>query len=240
MDLSVVIPVRNEAPNIAPLVAEIRAALDGKADYEIVYVDDGSSDGTTAAIRDAQRGFPRLRVVRHRVSAGQSAAVLTGVKAAEAPWIATLDGDGQNDPADIPRLLEMARAAPAAPPLLIAGWRQKRRDSAIKRLSSRIANRVRGALLGDGTPDTGCGLKLFPRGLFLELPFFDHCHRFLPALVQRQGGRVMSVPVNHRPRQRGASNYGTLDRLFVGIADLLGVMWLMRRAKLPDILPDDG
>jgi dolichol-phosphate mannosyltransferase len=240
MELSVVIPVRNEAPNIAPLVAEIRAALDGRADYEIVYVDDGSSDGTAVAIRDAQRGFPRLRLVRHRVSAGQSAAVLTGVKAAQAPWIATLDGDGQNDPADIPRLLEMARTAPAAPPLLIAGWRQKRRDSAIKRLSSRIANRVRGALLGDGTPDTGCGLKLFHRGVFLELPFFDHCHRFLPALVKRQGGRVVSVPVNHRPRRRGASNYGTLDRLFVGITDLLGVMWLMRRAKLPDILPDDG
>jgi dolichol-phosphate mannosyltransferase len=240
MELSVVIPVRNEAPNIAPLVAEIRAALDGVAEYEIVYVDDGSSDATAAAIRDLQRGFPRLRLVRHRASAGQSAAILSGVKAARAPWIATLDGDGQNDPADIRRLLPMAREAPAEPPLLIAGWRQKRRDSVVKRLSSRIANRVRGALLGDGTPDTGCGLKLFRRALFLELPFFDHCHRFLPALVRRQGGRVVSVPVNHRPRQRGASNYGTLDRLFVGIADLVGVMWLMRRAKLPQILPDDG
>jgi dolichol-phosphate mannosyltransferase len=240
MELSVVIPVRNEAPNIAPLVGEIRAALDGVADYEIVYVDDGSSDGTAAAIGELRRGFPRLRLIRHRASAGQSAAVLSGVKAARAPWIATLDGDGQNDPADIPRLLEMARAAPPQPPLLIAGWRQKRRDSTVKRLSSRIANRVRGGLLGDGTPDTGCGLKLFRRALFLELPFFDHCHRFLPALVKRQGGRVVSVPVNHRPRQRGASNYGTLDRLFVGITDLLGVMWLMRRARLPDILPDDG
>ncbi len=240
MELSVVIPVRNEAPNIAPLVAEIRAALDGVAEYEIVYVDDGSSDATAATIGELQRDFPRLRLVRHRASAGQSAAIRSGVKAARASWIATLDGDGQNDPADIPRLLAMARAAPAEPPLLIAGWRQKRRDSAVKRLSSRIANRVRGALLGDGTPDTGCGLKLFGRALFLDLPFFDHCHRFLPALVKRQGGRVVSVPVNHRPRQRGASNYGTLDRLFVGIADLLGVMWLMRRAGRPDIVPDDG
>ncbi len=239
MELAVVIPVRNEAPNIAPLVAEIRAALDGVADYEIVYVDDGSSDATVAAVRDLQRGCPRLRLVRHRASAGQSAAILSGVRAAQAPWIATLDGDGQNDPADIPRLWQMARAAPAEPPLLLAGWRRKRQDSAVKRLSSRIANRVRGALLGDGTPDTGCGLKLFRRALFLELPFFDHCHRFLPALVKRQGGRVVSVAVNHRPRQRGASNYGTLDRLFVGIADLLGVMWLMRRAKLPVILADD-
>ncbi len=240
MELSVVIPVRNEAPNIAPLVAEIRAALDRVSDYEIVYVDDGSSDETAAAIRALARDFPRLRLVRHRAGAGQSAAILSGVRAARGPWIATLDGDGQNDPADIPRLLQLARQAPPAPPLLLAGWRQQRRDSAVKRISSRLANAVRGALLGDGTPDTGCGLKLFRRDLFLELPFFDHCHRFLPALVKRQGGRVVSVAVNHRSRQRGASNYGTLDRLFVGISDLLGVMWLMRRAKLPEIMPDDG
>jgi glycosyltransferase involved in cell wall biosynthesis len=240
MELSVVIPVRNEAPNIAPLVAEIRAALDGVCDYEIVYVDDGSSDGTAAAVRAIARDFPRLRLVRHRHSAGQSAAIRSGVKAAEAAWIATLDGDGQNDPADIPRLWRIARDAPSKSPVLVAGWRQLRRDSAMKRLSSRIANHVRSALLGDGTPDTGCGLKLFRRELFLDLPFFDHCHRFLPALVKRRGGRTLSVAVNHRPRQRGASNYGTLDRLFVGIADLLGVMWLMRRAKLPEIVVDDA
>jgi dolichol-phosphate mannosyltransferase len=240
MELSVVIPVRNEAPNIAPLVAEIRAALDGACDYEIVYVDDGSSDETAAAVRALARDLPRLRLVRHRRSAGQSAAIRSGVKAAASPWIATLDGDGQNDPADIPRLFAIARDTRDGAPLLVAGWRQRRRDSAVKRLSSRIANRVRGALLGDGTPDTGCGLKLFRRDLFLDLPFFDHCHRFLPALVKRQGGRVVSVAVNHRPRQRGASNYGTLDRLFVGIADLMGVMWLMRRAKLPEIMPDDA
>jgi dolichol-phosphate mannosyltransferase len=238
MNLSVVIPVRNEAPNIGPLVAEIRAALDGRLDYEIIYVDDGSSDDTAAVIRGLMREFPRLKLLRHARSSGQSAAIRSGVKAARAPWIATLDGDGQNDPADIPRLWEIARAAPPEPPLLVAGHRQKRRDSAVKRLSSRIANGVRGWLLGDGTPDTGCGLKLFRRDLFLELPFFDHIHRFLPALVQREGGRTISVVVNHRPRARGASNYGTLDRLWVGIADLLGVMWLKRRARSPRLLAE--
>ena len=229
MDLSVVIPVRNEAANIAPLVGEIRAALDGRLDYEIVYVDDGSSDGTVAAIEALQHGVGALRLVKHRARAGQSAAIRTGVKAAHADWIATLDGDGQNDPADIPRLWAMTREAADAPRLLIAGQRAKRRDSAAKRWSSRIANNVRARLLGDATPDTGCGLKLFPRALYLDLPFFDHQHRFLPALVLREGGRVVSVPVNHRPRERGTSNYGTLDRLWVGIADLGGVMWLNRR-----------
>jgi len=239
MELSVVIPVRNEAPNIAPLVAEIHQALDGVCDFEIVCVDDGSSDETGAAVAVLARDDARLRLLRHRRSCGQSAAIRTGVKAARGPYIATLDGDGQNDPADIPRLWEIARKAPAAPPLLVAGHRQKRRDSAVKRLSSRIANAVRRAMLGDGTPDTGCGLKLFRRDLYLELPYFDHNHRFLPALVKRQGGITLSVAVNHRPRARGRSNYGTLDRLFVGISDLLGVRWLMRRARLPETL-DDG
>jgi dolichol-phosphate mannosyltransferase len=230
MDLSVVIPVRNEAPNVAPLVAEIRAALDGCAAYEIVYVDDGSDDGSVAEIERVGREVPQLRLVRHRARAGQSAAVRSGVRAATAAWIATLDGDGQNDPADIPRLWAMAQAAPPASRLLIAGHRAKRRDSTVKRVSSRIANRVRSRLLGDDTPDTGCGLKLFPRALYLDLPFFDHQHRFLPALALREGAQVVSVPVNHRPRQRGTSNYGTLDRLWVGIVDLGGVMWLKRRA----------
>ena len=202
-------------------------------------MDDGSSDDTVAAIRGLARDFSRLRLVRHRRGAGQSAAIRSGVQAARAAWIATLDGDGQNDPADIPRLWAIAKAAPPEPPLLVAGYRRKRRDSAMKRLSSRIANAVRAALLGDGTPDTGCGLKLFRRALFLDLPFFDHCHRFLPALVKRQGGSTRSVVVNHRPRAGGTSNYGTLDRLFVGIADLFGVMWLMRRAKRPEIVADD-
>jgi dolichol-phosphate mannosyltransferase len=236
MELSVVIPVRNESPNIAPLVGEIHEALDRVCDFEIVYVDDGSGDDTAAQIAALARDDARLRCVRHRRSCGQSAAIRTGVKAARAPFVATLDGDGQNDPADIPRLWEIARNAPPSPPLLVAGHRRKRMDSAVKRLSSRIANAVRGAMLGDGTPDTGCGLKLFRRDLYLELPFFDHNHRFLPALVKRQGGSTLSVTVNHRPRARGRSNYGTLDRLFVGIGDLLGVRWLMHRQSLPEIV----
>jgi dolichol-phosphate mannosyltransferase len=229
--LSVVIPVRNEAANIAPLVAEIEQALAGIA-HEIIYVDDGSTDATPAELRAAATCAP-LRHLRHRASCGQSAAVVTGVKAARGHWIATLDGDGQNDPADIPRLLARAEAEGGA--ILIAGHRVTRRDSWVKRRSSRIANAVRRWLLKDQTPDTGCGLKLFPRALFLDLPAFDHMHRYLPALVLRQGGRVVSEPVNHRPRLRGASNYGTLDRLLVGLYDLLGVAWLQRRWKRPVI-----
>jgi dolichol-phosphate mannosyltransferase len=235
MDLSIVIPVRNEAANIAPLVAEIRAVLDGRLDYEIVYVDDGSTDATSAEIKALKQGFPRLRLLRHATRSGQSAAIRSGVKAARAPWIVTLDGDGQNDPADIPRLWEIARQTPEAEKLLIAGFRQKRRDSYVKRIASRIANGVRASLLGDGTPDTGCGLKLFRRDLYLDLPFFDHNHRFLPALVLRQGGRVASVEVNHRRRERGQSNYRVFDRLWVGISDLFGVMWLKRRTSNPEI-----
>ena len=165
-------------------------------------------------------------------------AILTGIKAARAGWIATLDADGQNDPADIPRLWDIARSAPASPPLMVAGQRRKRRDTWSKRAASRAANAVRRRLLGDGTPDTGCGLKLFQRDFFLELPRFDHMHRFLPALAMRQGGKVVSVPVNHRARERGQSNYGFFDRLWVGIADLIGVMWLMRRAKNPILLEE--
>jgi dolichol-phosphate mannosyltransferase len=235
MELSVVIPVRNEAANIAPLVAEIRAALED-VDYEIIAVDDGSSDGTAEAVRALACGFARLRLVRHARSYGQSAAIRTGVQAARGALIATLDGDGQNDPADIPRLLALLRTAPAEPPLLVAGQRQKRRDTVLKRLSSRIANRVRAGILGDATPDTGCGLKLFRRELYLALPFFDHNHRFLPALVLRQGGKIVSIPVNHRPRAGGTSNYGLFDRLWVGIVDLFGVFWLMRRMKRPEIV----
>ncbi|BBK33348.1 dolichol-phosphate mannosyltransferase [Stella humosa] len=239
-ELAVVIPVRNEADNIAPLVAEIRAALAGRIPYEIVYVDDGSSDDTVQRIRALQATVPELRVVRHRASCGQSAAVRTGVRAARAPWIATLDGDGQNDPADIPGLWAMATGPDAPPGLgLVAGRRTKRRDTAAKRWASRIANGIRSRLLGDDTPDTGCGLKLFRRDEFLDLPGFDHMHRFLPALFIRRGQKVVSVPVNHRPRTQGRSNYGNLDRLLVSFGDLVGVMWLMRRGKRPDILPDD-
>ena len=236
MDLSVVIPVQNEAVNIAPLVGEIRSALDGLCTYEIVYVDDGSTDSTAAEIRNLLEKTPQLRLLRHAQSYGQSAAIRSGVRAARGDWIATLDGDGQNDPADIPELWDLARAAPSAPPLLVAGHRHIRRDSWARRAASRIANRVRRQLLGDDTPDTGCGLKLFSRELFLDLPNFDHMHRFLPALVLRAGGRVCSVPVNHRPRQGGASKYGVFDRLGVGIVDLCGVIWLQRRPTRPRLL----
>jgi dolichol-phosphate mannosyltransferase len=221
--------VRNEAPNIAPLIAEIRQALAGVA-HQIVYVDDGSDDDTPAALRAAALMGP-LTVRRHRVGCGQSAAVITGVRAAAGTWIATLDGDGQNDPADIPALLARAQASDGM--ILVAGHRTQRRDSRVKKISSRAANAIRAWLLGDATPDTGCGLKVFRREDFLALPAFDHMHRFLPALFIRAGGQVVSVPVGHRPRTRGASKYGTLDRLWVGIFDLVGVAWLQRRWKRP-------
>jgi len=235
MDLTVVVPVLNEAENIPGLVGEIRAALDGRLGYEIVYVDDGSTDESVAVLRRLASEMPMLRLVRHAARAGQSAAIRTGVKAARGAWIATLDGDGQNDPADIPLLWAAREGAGADTLLLIAGHRTKRQDSWSKRWASRIANKVRAALLEDQTPDTGCGLKLFPRALFLELPYFDHMHRFLGALVIRAGGRVRSVTVNHRPRLRGASKYGVLDRLWVGITELAGVMWLKRRSQRPTV-----
>jgi dolichol-phosphate mannosyltransferase len=241
MDLSIVIPVKNEAGNIAPLVAEIGAALDGKGvDYEIVYVNDGSDDATAAQLTRLRAANLRLRVLTHARSCGQSAAVRSGVRAARAPWIATLDGDGQNDPADLPSLWQIAKAAPADPPLLIAGHRALRQDSWSKRRASKIANAIRRRMLHDDTPDTGCGLKLFPRALFLELPYFDHMHRFLPALVLREGGIVRSLPVNHRPRERGVSKYGVFDRLWVGISDLFGVMWLRRRQSLPVLVGEEA
>ncbi|MBV9748863.1 MAG: glycosyltransferase [Acetobacteraceae bacterium] len=235
--LSVVVPVRNEEANILPLVAEIRGAVAPIA-AEIVYVDDGSTDDTAARLAAAavQPGTPLIRR-RHRRSYGQSAAVLTGVHTARGDWIATLDGDGQNDPADIPILLARAQEQEGAGrgPVLVAGHRVTRRDTWAKRASSRVANRVRAALLADATPDTGCGLKVFRREMFLELPHFDHMHRFLPALVLRAGGRVVSVPVRHRPRLRGRSNYGVLDRLWAGVFDLAGVYWLKRRWHRPEI-----
>lgn len=240
MDLSVVIPVKNEAESVAPLFEEIGTALDGVIDYEVLFIDDGSKDGTVAAVLRLAADRPRLRLLRHAKSYGQSAAIRTGVRAADGVWIATLDGDGQNDPADIPDLLHHGRTSSASAPVLVAGYREKRQDGWSKRSASRIANAIRSRLLGDDTPDTGCGLKLFPRSLFLELPYFDHMHRFLPALVLREGGIVRSVPVNHRPRRSGVSKYGVLDRLGVGIVDLFGVMWLQRRAAQPHLLAETG
>ena len=242
--VSVVVPVRNEGPNIQPLVDEIHAALTGQS-YEIVYVDDGSSDDTPARLAAAAVSCPpgvALVRRRHRVSCGQSAAVATGMRAARGRWIATLDGDGQNDPADISVLLARAQMEDTigGGPILIAGHRTTRRDGPAKRIASRFANAIRALLLRDATPDTGCGLKVFPRDAFLELPRFDHMHRYLPALFIRAGGRVVSVPVNHRPRTQGASKYGTWDRLWVGVFDLIGVAWLQRRGRRPELERPEG
>ena len=232
-DFSVVVPVRNEADNISPLIAELKTVMTALQPYEIVIVDDGSDDATPKVLGDQARACPELRVIRHHSSVGQSAAITTGVNEARAGIIITLDGDGQNDPADIPALLDRFREADNPDLLLVTGERQKRRDSLLKRLSSRVANAVRGTLLGDHTPDAGCGLKVFSRPAYLAMPGFDHMHRFLPALMLCQGGHVLSVPVNHRARQHGATKYGVFDRLGVGIVDLFGVMWLQRRPGTP-------
>ncbi len=228
--LSVVVPVHNEEDNVAPLVGEIVAALRGHADFEIVYVDDTSKDSTLARLRELQASTPELRVIRHLSNAGQSTAVRNGVKAARGAWIATLDGDGQNDPADIPKLLAQ-RDAGDAQTKLFAGWRVNRQDSGSKRWASKWANAIRSRMLRDDTPDTGCGIKLFERNAFLDLPYFDHMHRYLPALMQRAGWKTVSVPVNHRHRTAGVSKYNNLNRALVGIKDLFGVSWLIQRSR---------
>jgi dolichol-phosphate mannosyltransferase len=240
-ELSVVIPFHDESESIQPLVEELFGALSDLVTFELICVDDGSTDDTFERLRTAQEGHPGLHLARHRDRCGQSTAVRSGVKLAKAPWVATLDGDGQNDPADVPRLLAIVRD-PACPLdlQLVIGLRRQRQDKLLKRISSRVANRVRARILGDETPDSGCGLKLFRRDAFLDLPYFDHMHRFLPALIQRNGGRVISVPVSHRPRERGRSHYGVLDRLGAGVPDLLGVLWLQRRARRPVLDYWDG
>ncbi|MEO5559522.1 MAG: glycosyltransferase family 2 protein [Dokdonella sp.] len=229
-DLSVVVPVFNERDNILPLIGEIAAALRGRADFEIVYVDDASKDDSVDVLTKAKGNFPELRVIKHLSQSGQSTAIRNGVKAARGAWIATLDGDGQNDPADIPKLLAMRSESPPAIKLF-AGWRVKRQDSGSKRWASKWANAIRSRLLHDDTPDTGCGIKLFERAAFLDLPYFDHMHRYLPALMQRAGWKVLSVPVNHRARGTGVSKYNNLNRALVGIADLRGVGWLIKRSR---------
>ena len=227
--ISVVVPVKNEQDNLASLIAEIDAAL-SKVKHEIIYVNDGSTDATLSTLKQLQKKYKQLRVIGHQQSCGQSTAVRTGVKFARYDWVATLDGDGQNNPADIPKLID---AVSEGVELVGGNRRLSRRDTFIKRISSVIANTVRSAMLRDDTPDTGCGLKLFQREAFLDLPYFDHMHRFLPALIKRRGGKIVSVHVQHRNREHGKSNYGTIDRLIVGIVDLFGVAWLQRRAKLP-------
>jgi dolichol-phosphate mannosyltransferase len=225
--VSVVVPVRNEADNVGPLTDEIAAALNGRWAFELIFVNDGSTDATQAALAALKAERPWLRQVRHEASCGQSAAVRSGVAAARAPIVATLDGDGQNDPSFIPALL----AALTDEVGLVAGQRVGRRSSPFKRLQSRIANGVRAAILRDGTRDTGCGLKAFRRDAFLALPYFDGLHRFLPALFRRDGYAIAYVDVIDRPRRHGVSNYGMWDRLWVGILDLAGVRWLIRRRK---------
>ncbi len=236
--VSIVVPVRNEAGNIAPLVAEIAKALAGQWVFEVVYVNDGSNDGTEAELKQLMAEHSWLRRVQHKLSCGQSAAVRSGVAAARASMVVTIDGDGQNDPTFIPAMLKALQAgAPAVG--LIAGQRKGRKATGFKKLQSRIANAARRAVLHDGTRDTGCGLKAFPRDLFLRLPYFDGLHRFLPALVRREGFTIGYVDVVDRPRSTGVSNYGMWDRLWVGILDLAGVWWLIRRKKrVPEIVED--
>ena len=237
-EISVVVPVHNESLNVVPLLDQIGAALAGVTPFEAVFVDDCSSDDTAAVLTRYARTHPWLQVVFHRNNCGQSTAVRTGVTAARGRVIATLDGDGQNDPADIPAMLLRWRALHAADPgrpVLIAGWRAKRQDTWVRRMSSRDAHGVRARLRVYATPATGPGPALFGRDDFLALPYFDHMHRFLPALVRRAGGAVESVHVAHRPRAHGQSHYGIHNRLWVGLVDMLGVMWLQRRARVPRV-----
>ncbi len=236
MQLSVVIPVHNEAQNIAALCREICAALEKRHVYEIIVVDDGSSDQTPAVLGRLEREFGVMRTLRHRKRYGQSSALCSGIRHASYGVVVTLDGDGQNDPRDIEHLLEVFHATrPNSAPVVVTGFRRHRHDNAWRRFSSKVANAVRSRLLKDRTPDTGCGLKVLPRDLFLTLPRFDHMHRFLPALAKQAGAMVVSVEVSHRPRRHGRSHYGTLDRLGTGLADLAGVMWLARRTMNPQL-----
>jgi dolichol-phosphate mannosyltransferase len=227
--ISVVVPVKDEAGNVGPLAREIAAALADEPAHEIIFIDDGSGDGTGAALATLKGEIPGLRVLRHPRNLGQSRGIRSGVAAARGEIIVTLDGDGQNDPADIPKLLAVLRGE--AEVGLVSGVRVKRKDTASRRIASRLGNRFRNFMLGDGATDTGCGLKAFRREAFLDLPYFDHIHRFLIALVLRDGWQVRYVPVNHRPRLTGASKYTNFGRMLVSVQDLLGVRWLQRRHR---------
>lgn len=230
-DLSIIIPAKNEAENLPSLIDEIVAALASEPSFEVIVVDDGSTDGTADALLAARARFPMLRVLRHETSGGQSAAVHSGVRAARGAIVATLDGDGQNPPANLPALIAPLRGQGAERIGIVAGQRVARQDTWSKKAASRFANALRGAMLDDGTRDTGCGLKAFRREAFLALPFFNHMHRYLPALFKRDGWQIAHVDVTHRGRGAGRSNYSNLQRALVGIVDLFGVMWLIRRRK---------
>lgn len=229
--LSIVIPMKNEAENAAALLGEIAAVGAALPPYEVIVVDDGSTDDTAAVVIGLAAEDQRLRLIRHPKSGGQSAAVHSGVQAAKGEIVATLDGDGQNPPADLPKLVAPLLGDGAPWVGLVAGQRVRRQDTVSKRLASRFANTLRSWLLKDGTRDTGCGLKAFRRDAFLALPYFDHMHRYLPALFKRDGWQVALVDVAHRPRLAGRSNYSNLQRALVGAHDLVGVAWLIRRRK---------
>ncbi|RLC29460.1 MAG: dolichol-phosphate mannosyltransferase [Deltaproteobacteria bacterium] len=234
--ISIVIPVHNESENIGGLISCIRESMTAMGmDFELVVVDDGSQDNTAEVLKQIRADLPMLRILQHRMNCGQSTAIHTGVCAARGDIIVTLDGDGQNDPADIPEIVFRLKAGADENLQLVTGYRRKRRDRLWRRISSRVANGARRLILKDATPDTGCGLKAFYRETFLSLPFFDHMHRFLPALIQGLGGRVVSIEVNHLPRQHGLSHYGTWDRLWVGIVDLFGVAWIKKRMKTVEV-----
>lgn len=231
LELSVIIPVYQEGANIAPLAREIAAALAGRS-YEMIFVDDASTDTTRAELTTLKAALPHLRAISHRQNAGQSRAIRTGAEAAKGRILATLDGDGQNDPADLPALYRALTRADAPANLgMVIGSRTDRQDSFKKRLASKFANKIRQHILKDGNSDSACGIKVIPRDLFLTLPYFDHMHRFMPALVQAHGYGVEALPVTHRPRQAGTSKYNNLSRARSGLKDIRGVLWLSQRNK---------
>ena len=232
VELSIIIPVYNEADNVVSLYQDIVASLPAtQYQFEVIFVDDGSTDETTQRLKQVAREHTGVRVISHKYNCGQSAALVSGCKVAHYPMVVTLDGDGQNDPADIPRLF----AALEDSQCVVLGNRKRRVDNHLRQLSSIVGNGVRRWLLDDECPDTGCSLKLFPRDAFLALPHFNHVHRFLPALFKRAGYKLVNVPVNHRPRLHGVSKYGVMNRLSVGIYDLIGVRWLIKRPCAPEI-----
>lgn len=232
--LSVVVPVFNESDNLVPLLDEIVAALEGRHAYEIIYVDDSSTDDTPLKLQQLKTKYPRLRTFANSSRAGQSYAVNSGVRMARGEWIGTLDGDGQNDPADLPKLLDAALKGGAGLGL-VGGVRAKRKDTLSKRIGSKIGNGIRQFFLRDDCPDTGCGIKVFRREVYLLVPMFNGQHRYLPALFQSRAWKTTFLPVNHRPRERGVSKYNNLQRALVGIRDLIGVSWLRSRARAPQI-----
>lgn len=236
--ISIIVPVRNEDSNVASLVREINASLAGGFESEIIFVNDGSTDDTLVILKNLRQEFPHLRVLSHKQARGQSAAIHTGVCYARMPWIGILDGDGQNDPADLPRLFEWV-ALQDNPACLAMGRRAKRQDSLWRKFCSDAARRCRKIILGDAVPDSGCGIKILSRDLFLSLPYFDHMHRFMPTLVLRAGGVIASIPVHHRPRTGGRSKYGTLDRAVAGVFDLCGVVWLQRRFRVRQVVEEN-